>query len=175
MGEMAVNRKPKRQRTPQEALNALMRLAARSERSSGDALRLMRGWGIAKDDMQKILQRLIADRYIDDRRYAAAFVRDKINLSKWGHRKIASALKAKGVAADIVAEALAEYGEIDVEGRLVELLRKKMAHVKYSSLYDLRAKLMRYAASQGYNFETISSCIATVTKDIDNGDDESFM
>ena len=38
----------KRDKTPDEALAALMRLCARAEKSEGDARRLMRGWGVAE-------------------------------------------------------------------------------------------------------------------------------
>ena len=73
--------KIKREKTAYEALASLMRLCARAERSSGDALRLMQNWGVSKNEQQEVLQRLINERFIDDRRYAEAFVREKIQLS----------------------------------------------------------------------------------------------
>ena len=74
----------KRTKTPEQSLQSLMRMCARSERSSGDALRLMKRWGVADEDARKVLQRLQNERFIDDSRFAEAFVRDKINLSGWG-------------------------------------------------------------------------------------------
>ncbi len=47
----------KRDKTPQQALQSLMRMCARSERSSGDALRLMRRWGLGEEDARKVLAR----------------------------------------------------------------------------------------------------------------------
>ena len=98
--------KIKRAKTADEALASLMRLCARAERSSGDALRLMQNWGVAKEEQYRVLQRLQSERFIDDRRYAEAFVREKCNLSAWGRYKIQSALMRKGIASDIIAEAL---------------------------------------------------------------------
>lgn len=174
MGKVAVGDKPKRERTPKQALDALMRLCARAERSSGDALRLMRGWGIRESDMQQIVKRLIEERFIDDRRYAAAFVRDKINLSTWGARKIAYTLSRKGVDSQIIRETLAEYDAVESEERLEALLRKKMLRTKYSSIFDLRGKLTRYASSQGYKFDTICRSVEKITKEL-GGDDADFM
>ena len=74
----------KRDKTPDEALAALMRLCARAEKSEGDARRLMRGWGVAEKDAEQVLGRLVRDRFIDDSRYAEAFVREKLRLSGWG-------------------------------------------------------------------------------------------
>ena len=84
----------KKDKTPQQALQSLMRLCARSEHSSGDALRLMKRWGVADDEARKVLSRLQSERFIDDARYAEAFVRDKLNLSGWGAYKIKMSLRA---------------------------------------------------------------------------------
>ena len=75
-----------RTKTPEQALAALMRLCARAERSEEDARRLMTRWGVAPADRERVLERLRRDRFIDDARYAEAFVREKINLSGWGAR-----------------------------------------------------------------------------------------
>ena len=47
-----------------------MRYAARAERSSGDALRLMRRWGIGEVDRRQILEKLQRQHFIDDERFA---------------------------------------------------------------------------------------------------------
>lgn len=151
--------KVKRDKTPAQALASLMRLCAKAERSSGDALRLMRGWGVSDGDARGILERLVADRFIDDRRYAEAFVREKINLSGWGRYKIASALRAKGISPAIVAEALAQTDDTDMHERLAEILARRMRTLKASSPFDARAKLMRYALSRGYDCETARDCV----------------
>ena len=101
----------RRTKTADQALQSLMRECARSERSSGDALRLMKRWGVSDEDAQKVLARLLAERFIDDSRYAEAFVRDKLNLSGWGAYKIKSALRAKGVSKDIIDEVAAQMIE----------------------------------------------------------------
>ena len=77
----------KRAKTPEQALAALMRLCARAEKSQDDARRLMRGWGLAEREGEQVLARLVRDRFIDDGRYAEAFVRDKLRLSGWGEYK----------------------------------------------------------------------------------------
>ena len=102
-------------KSAEQALRLLMNMAARAERSSGDALRLMKRWGVDDNDAQRVLQRLIAERFIDDSRYAAAFVREKINLSGWGSYKIVAALRRKGVDNRIIENALSQYGSVDME------------------------------------------------------------
>lgn len=151
--------KIRRDKTPEQALASLMRLCAKAERSSGDALRLMRGWGVADADARRVLDRLIADRFIDDRRYAEAFVREKMNLSGWGRYKIGASLRAKGIPQALVAEAMAQTDGTDMGERLTEILLRRMRTLKAAAPFDARAKLMRYALSQGYDYETARDCV----------------
>ena len=156
----------KRTKTPQQALQSLMRMCARSERSSGDALRLMKRWGVADDEARKVLARLLAERFIDDRRFAEAFVRDKLNLSGWGAYKIKMSLRAKGVAREIIEEVVSQMIEAtDMKERLEDIMQRKMRTLKYSSTYEAKTKLIRFAASRGYDIEEAVECASKILKD----------
>ncbi len=160
--------RPKRDKTPQQALQTLMRMCARSERSSGDALRLMNRWGVADDEARKVLARLQSERFIDDARYAEAFVRDKLNLSGWGAYKIKMALRAKGVAREIIEEVVAPMIEAtDMRERLEEIMQRKMRTLRYSSPYDAKTKLIRFAASRGYDMEQAMECASKIVVDLE--------
>lgn len=156
--------KIKREKTADEALTSLMRLCARAERSSGDARRLMQNWGIDRQKQQVILKRLIDDRFIDDKRYAEAFVREKIRLSAWGKYKITAALKRKGIADEIIAEALADLNPTDNKKRLQDKLQAKIKHTKYDSEYQLKTKLIRYALSLGFEMDEVMESVNDVMK-----------
>lgn len=156
----------KRDKTPQQALQSLMRMCARSERSSGDALRLMKRWGVADDEARKVLSRLQAERFIDDARYAEAFVRDKLNLSGWGAYKIKMSLRAKGVSRDIIEEVVAPMlEETDMTERLEEMMQRKLRTLKYSSPYEAKTKLIRFAASRGYDMEQAVECASKIVEE----------
>lgn len=143
-------RKPK---SAQQALQSLMRLCARSEKSSGDALRLMQQWQVPHTERQGVLERLVKERFIDDGRYAEAYVREKSRLSGWGARKIAMQLRQKGVSQAIIDEALGQLDSNVELPRLVDKLRRKIRTTKYTSDYELRGKLMRYALSLGFDYD----------------------
>ena len=159
--------KPKRTKTPEQALAALMRLAARSEKSSGDALRLMQNWGVDPSARQGVLQRLINDKFIDDRRYAEAFVRDKMRFSGWGVFKLRAALRNKGISTNIVEDVLRILDSNNMTDRLRERLERKMRTTKYTTRYDLKSKLMRYGASLGYDFESVGDVVDTLISEIE--------
>lgn len=167
--------KKKRTRTAEEALAALMRLCARAEKSSGDALRLMRTWGVAPAEQRQVLERLTAQRFIDDARYAGAFVREKLRLSGWGLYKIRTALQRKGIDRDTIDRALAAAdGAADaaaMKERLRALLVRKMRTTRHTTPYDLRNKLMRYGTASGYEFETVAETVAELIRENDPCDD----
>ncbi len=159
--------KPKRTKSPEQALTALMRLSARSEKSSGDALRLMQSWGVEPSARQGILQKLIDTKFIDDRRYAEAFVRDKMRFSGWGVFKLRTALRNKGISAEIMNEVLHTLDSSEMSDRLRDRLERKMRGIKYASKYELKSKLMRYGASLGYDFESVAEVVDTLISDIE--------
>lgn len=162
------DKKIKRTKTAQQALESLMRLCARAERSSGDAMRLMATWQVPQQEREGVLQRLKADRFIDDRRYAEAFVREKINLSAWGEYKILAALRRKGIDENTVREAMSLYMRTDTTERLEERLQRKARTVRYDTPYQLRTKLLRYGASLGYTFEQVAQSVDRIMEKITN-------
>jgi len=163
--------KKKRTKTPEQALAALMRLCARAEKSTGDALRLMRGWGLSEPDREKVLSRLLRDRFIDDNRYAEAFVREKIRLSGWGEYKIRAALQRKGIAKETIDSALAATDRSGMAGRLRQQMERKARTVKHATPYELKTKSVRYGLSLGYDYETVLECAAAFVKDPQQCDD----
>ena len=98
----------KRTKTPEQALRALMNVCAKSERAISDVRRSLTRWGVAPEQHQPIIDRLVRERFIDEARYAEAYVREKLNLSRWGVRKIRAALKAKRIPEQTIDEALAQ-------------------------------------------------------------------
>ena len=152
-------RKPK---SAQQALQSLMRLCARSEKSSGDALRLMYTWGVPIAQRQGVLQKLIELRFIDDARYAEAYTREKSAIAGWGARKIAQHLYQKGVAKEIVERTLATLQGDDQRAMLEKRLQRKLPSVKATNDYELRGKLLRYALGLGYDYDMVTSVIDNI-------------
>ena len=153
-------------KSAEEALSSLMRLCARAERSSGDAMRLMIRWQVPSEERHKVLQRLIAERFIDDRRYAEAFVREKINLSAWGEYKIKAALRGKGISEDVINSVLAEVDSLHNVERLRERLARKLRSLKADTPYQLKTKLIRHGLSLGFTTDVVIECVEKLMNDL---------
>lgn len=144
-------RMQRRQITAQEALARLEQQCARAEMSEGEAREKMRRWQISAADADKIIGSLLSHRFIDDSRFARAFVNDKVRFSRWGRRKIQSALMQKRVSSDIIEEVLDEIDEdIYTEG-LRHIIKSMIERSPELTLtYEQRTKLYRRILSRGY-------------------------
>jgi regulatory protein len=132
------------------ALNKAMTLCSRQELCSEDVRNKLLIWGVVKDDIEKIISILIKENFLNESRYATAFVRDKFNYNKWGKIKITAHLRAKKLSPDIIRTALdlidnEQYAEI-----LRGLINDHRRSVKAKNQYDLKAKLLRYGLSKGF-------------------------
>ena len=94
---------------------------------------------------------------MDDRRYAAAFARDKASIAGWGAAKIRYMLAAKGVDREIIASALEEIDVNRADARLEKLMENKARSLKDDP--QRRIKLLRFGVGRGYGYEEVSSVI----------------
>ena len=145
--------------TEQEALQKLSALCARAEHSSDEMLEKMRRWQLADDARERVLDRLIDEKFVDDERFARLFVREKIRFDRWGRRKIEQALYQKGVASDISRRVLDEVDDEAYVAELKKLIAAKRRSVQAESDYEMRAKLTKYALGRGFDYNVIRQCI----------------
>lgn len=145
--------------TEQEALQKLSALCARAEHSSGEMLEKMRRWQLPEDARERVLDRLIDEKFVDDERFARLFVREKIRFDRWGRRKIEQALYQKGVASDISRRVLDEVDDEAYVAELKKLIAAKRRSVQAESDYEMRAKLTKYALGRGFGYNVIRQCI----------------
>ena len=111
---------------------------------------------------EEVVAALLAGRFVDDRRYAAAYAREKSSLAGWGPVKIRTTLLARGVSRE---DALAALEEIDPDRAAAKL--EKVLETKWRSLRDDpqgRLKLIRFALSRGYDYEPIRPLVERITR-----------
>ena len=73
--------------TAQQAYSKLTALCARSEHCQHELLEKMRQWGVGEAEQAQVMARLVSERYVDDERFARAFVLDKVRYNKWAAGK----------------------------------------------------------------------------------------
>lgn len=136
--------------TPETALNRAAALCARSEQAASDVRGKLLRWGLTPQQAQEVIDRLIDGGYLDDERYARAFVNDKFKFNGWGRIKIAYQLRAKGISQDCIDDALTLIGQDAYEQSLQQLLTAKASTLRDKEPQQARAALLRFATGRGY-------------------------
>ena len=162
----------KKDMTEQEAYLQLAALCAQAEHCQQEMRDKMRRWEVDETIQNRIIDRLIKERYVDDERYARAFAKDKIRYNKWGPRKVQQALWQKHIDADIQQQVLDEIDEKEYLDILRPLLKQKRKSIKAESDYELNQKLIRFALGRGFDFDIIRQCLNVDDIDIEDIDDD---
>lgn len=143
----------KKELTEEQLFYRLSALCAKAEHCRQEMAAKMRTWQVPDDVQQRIIGRLTKERYIDDERYARAFVHDKVRYAKWGRRKIEQALYMKRIPDDAIAAALDDVDTSEYVEILRPMLQAKAKSIKADSPYELEMKLLRFAAGRGFSVE----------------------
>jgi regulatory protein len=132
------------------ALNKAMALCASREYCSGDIRLKLDSWGVKTNDAENIIVKLIRENFINDQRYAEAFVKDKYRHNKWGKAKIAAHLRAKNIQSEFIKSALATLDEEQYKQTIREILSSHRKFIKAKNQVDMKGKLLRFGLSKGF-------------------------
>ena len=149
----------KKEMTEQAAYLQLAALCAQAEHCQQEMRDKMKRWELHETAQNRVIARLIKERYIDDERYARAFVKDKILYNKWGRRKIQQGLWMKHIDDDIQQRVLDEVDDEEYLNVLKPLLNQKRKSIKAQGDYELNQKLVRFALGRGFTFDIIRQCL----------------
>jgi regulatory protein len=137
------------------ALSKAMALCSRREYCSEDIRAKLYSRGIGENDTGKIISALVKENFLNENRYAEAFVKDKFRYNKWGKVKIRANLRLKKIHTDIINSALNSIDNDLYKKTLEEMLNIHRRSVKAKNQYDLKGKLLRYGLSKGFESELL--------------------
>lgn len=161
----------RRQITAQEALVKAETLCAKTEYAVSEILKKLKGWGISDSDSRKIISSLIAHKFIDENRFATAYVRDKYRFGRWGRRKIYCGLLQKRIPDGVIKEALDSIDEDEYFRICYSFLSAKSKVLKAENVRDKRMKLFKAAFLRGYETDIVVKVINKL-RDTEDSDAE---
>jgi regulatory protein len=141
-----------------QLLNNMMAYCSRAERCVMDVKEKMAKVGASDADIQLVLEQLQVLDFINEERYAVAFVNDKFRFNKWGRVKIEYALRMKKIPSDTIAKALDGVDEEVYLQTLKKLLLAKQKTVKGTAAQQ-RAAVIRFGLSRGFEYACIERCL----------------
>jgi len=143
-----------------EAKARLEALCAVQERCSFELQNKMNSWGIMQEDSDALLAHLIANNFLNEQRFAAAFVSGKVTIKKWGKVKIKRHLQQKFISDYSINCALNTIDDAVYLNHLSSLAAKKFNILeKEKDQFTRKGKVYRYLLSKGYETDSIMSVI----------------
>ena len=152
----------KKEYTLEELLHKAASYCSISEHCISEVEDKLNAWCIECDDKAKIINRLIDEDFINEKRYCAYFVKDKFRFNKWGKVKISYALKQKGLSDELINAALQTIDEGEYDEMLAALLKTKLTGLKYEFEYEKQGKLFRFAQSRGFESNVINRVMRNI-------------
>jgi regulatory protein len=137
------------------------------ERTQAEMRTHLQRKGIDPRDVERSIQALVDQGYLDDARFAHLFVQDKRQLAEWGADRIRQVLRTRGVDSEFVEEALAEHeqdSESEIE-RALAVLRRRFP----SPAGDRRERerALGVLLRKGYDVDLALEAIAAHVRDTD--------
>ena len=156
-------KQPAKPLTSDQVLDKMAKYCAYQERCVKEVRDKLKTFDIAEEEKSKILDYLLDNRFVNDERYAKAFVRGKVNQSGWGVNKIRFHLIQKGIGKDIINEALGQTDEEVYRQRLIEILKTKAKTIKAASDFEKKRKLAAYAMQKGFEGSLVWETLKDLT------------
>ncbi len=163
--------------TPDQARERIERMCLRAEYCTYDIRLRLRKMRLSAAATEEIIGRLTADRFIDDERYAHAFVRDRYRFQRYGRRRIAMELTVRRIPSDIISEAMEEIDEEEYLRIATDAIRSRKRMLgEERDPYDVRRRLFSYGLYRGYETATIKAALARIAEEeAEEAEDNDFV
>lgn len=144
-----------------QILNKLESYCAYQERCLYEVEEKLKKEDISVHDKEIIINSLIENNYLNERRFAESYITGKIRIKKWGKLKIIAHLQQKRISKEIVEEVFSKLDKIDYEENIKHLINRKKEELekKESNTLIIKQKLFRFLLSKGYKFEDFSKFV----------------
>jgi len=139
----------------EQALSRMAALCSMSEHCESEIRQKLQKAAMSGGDIDRVVERLYDDDFLNTARYCRAFSRDKLRFSHWGRVKIEQGLRLKSLPQADISEALGELDEEEYGRVLRDLLAQKDRLLHDEDEYIRRGKLIRFAAGRGFTIDEI--------------------
>jgi regulatory protein len=137
----------------EEVFSKLMKYCSYQERSKLEVEQKASLLGAKKNELEKLVDLLQADNFIDEKRFAESYVRGKLKVKRWGKYKIREGLRMKGVSNVLIEKQLIEIGREEYLENLEHLVDQRKLSGKLSQ--EELSKQYRYFLSKGYDSDLV--------------------
>jgi regulatory protein len=153
---------PKKYWSLAEAKVRIASFCAYQERYQQEVRNKLHERGIYGDEAEELIAYLISEGYLNEERFARAFVSGKFRIKKWGRNKILQELKFRQISPNCIKSGMKEIDEDEYWETLLHLVEKKADLIKESDDFKKRYKTHQYLMGRGFENDLIQNAIETI-------------
>lgn len=147
--------KKKKRFEPNEAKLKAGDFCAYQERSQQEVRDKLYGYGLHQDEVEDVLADLITDGFINEERFARAYVGGKFRMKGWGRKKIMQGLKQHRISEYCIKKGLEEIDLDAYYNTLTKHAEKKLPSLNGQTSYIMRGKLTQHLMMKGFEGDLI--------------------
>lgn len=148
-------KKPGIKLSKQAALAKAEHYCAYQERSQQELRDKLYEWGLWSNEVEETISELIQTNFLNEERFALAYVSGKFNIKGWGKYKIKQGLKLKRVPDKMIANALKTIDSDAYMKAILLAAEKKIRTITEKDAYKRKAKLVSYLLGKGFENDLI--------------------
>lgn len=142
--------KKKKNLSKSEAKLKAASFCAYQERSQKEVRNKLYEYGLYQNEVEDVLTELIMDGFINEERFAKAYVGGKFRVKKWGVNKILQGLKQHNISSYCIKKGLEEIDSDDYWTAIEKLIEKKAKEIEETDLFRKREKISRHLIYKGF-------------------------
>jgi len=148
--------------TPEQAYVKIRHFCAFQERAHQEVMMKLHSYGIGWTEIGEIASKLIEEGFLNEERFAMAFVGGKFRIKQWGRKKIEQELKKKQVSGYNIRLALRDAIDLaEYEKTMLKIIEKKWFAIKpeTDSMFIKKSKTHAYLYQRGFEQDLIVKLI----------------
>ncbi|WP_194973372.1 regulatory protein RecX [Aquiflexum lacus] len=153
---------PKKYWSLAEAKVRIASFCAYQERYQQEVRNKLHKRGIYGEEAEELIAYMISEGYLNEERFAQAFVSGKFRIKKWGRNKILQELKFRQISPNCIKSGMKEIDEDEYWETLLHLVEKKADLIKESDDFKKRYKTHQYLMGRGFENDLIQNAIETI-------------
>ena len=151
-------------RTIEQAIKKLEYYCAYQERCHQDVENKLRSMKLSAGYKETVMLHLLENDFLNEERFAKAFVRGKFRIKKWGKGRIEKELKTRNISEYNIRSGLKEISESDYLKSFNELAKKRILQINETNVYKKRKKLADYLLYRGWESDLVYNKVIELVK-----------
>lgn len=136
--------------TLEEAKRTLERYCVYQERCHQEVQDKLRQMRMIPEAVDEVIVHLLQHNFLNEERFAKAYVRGKFKYKNWGRNRLTQELKRRQISKFNITTALKELEELDYYGVFDSLAERKFETITESDKYKKRKKLADFLLYRGW-------------------------